>query len=287
MASSEEKSSSRSGLGWLPKLILWAAVIGFGYVYLSSVDREGSGTTASSLLDSIAKLSPVSLPGFSDKEESAAKSTEVAQADDTPKTEATAQPVAQSGSAAKPTESTETPRVAEAPKPAPQPPVSYAAAALKVPSEPAPASAAQVPAERPAPAPAKPEVSITVEPPASPPVALAPSEPAPAPVAPQPGPESLPPAMSAPSAPTLSKPAPLAQMPGDEWSAQYEQQRAEMMAQYEAMRREADERMRQHWEQMRRTMPMPAMPYGYPGAYAPGPSYAPGYVPGVYGPPVP
>jgi hypothetical protein len=283
MSDSEEKKPARSGLGWFPKLILWAAVIGFGYVYLSSVDREGGGTTAASMLDSIAKLSPVSLsslPGFSDKEESATESTEVAQADAAPKTETPAKPVAQTESAAytralasdKPTES------AEAPKPAPQPPVSYATAALKAPAESAPAPA---PAEKPAPAPAAPMVSAPVEPPASAPVAVAPS--APAPQAAQSAPMSPPPVMPAPS-----ERAPMTRMPANEWAAQREQQRAEMMAQYEAMRREADERMRQYWGQMREAMPMPAVPYGHPGAYAPGymPGYAPGYAPGVYGPPM-
>lgn len=280
MASSEEKSSSRSGLGWFPKLILWVAVIGFGYVYLSSVDREGGGTTASAMLDSITKLSPVSLsslPGFSDKEGVAAESPQVAQADESPKTEAD-KPVAQTESAAfaralvsdKPESSS------EAPKPTPQPPVSYASAALKAPAEPAPAPAAPAPVEKPAQAPSAPTVSTPVEQPASAPVVAAPA-------AAQPEPMSPPPAMPAPS-----ERAPMARMPANEWAAQREQQRAEMMAQYEAMRREADERMRQYWEQMRGAMPMPAMPYGHPGAYAPGymPGYAPGYAPGVYGPPV-
>jgi hypothetical protein len=268
MASSEEKSSSRSGLGWFPKLILWVAVIGFGYVYLSSVDREGGTTTASSLLDSVAKLSPVSLsslPGFSDKEESAAEPAEVAQANEASKTEAAAKPVAQTASSFTP------PKVAETTKPT-QPPVTYAAAALKAPVEPTPAPAA-TPAEKPAPAPAAPTVSAPVEQPASAPIAAA----LPAPIAAQPEPMSPPPVMPAPG-----EQAPMAaRMPASEWAAMREQQRTERMAQYEAMRRETDERMRQYWGQMREAMPMPTVPYGYQG-YAPG--YMPGYVPGVYGP---
>ncbi|EXJ16619.1 hypothetical protein D779_4172 [Imhoffiella purpurea] len=59
-----------------------------------------------------------------------------------------------------------------------------------------------------------------------------------------------------------------------DWEA-IEKQRAEVMAQYEAMRREADERMRQQWEQMRTYAP--AAPYGYPG-------YTPVYPPGAYAP---
>lgn len=284
MSSSEEQKPSRSGLGWVPKLILWVAVIGFGYVYLSSVDREGGGTTASAMLDSIAKLSPVSLsslPGFSDKGESATESTEVAQADEAPKTEAI-KPVAQTESAAftrtlvsdkpeataaKPAES------AAAPESAPQPPVTYAAAALKTPAESTSAPVAQ--------APVAPAVSAPVEPPATAPVAPAPTMPAPTAAQPEP-PMSPPPAMPAPGE--------QARMTASEWAAMREQQRAERMAQYEAMRREADARMRQYWGQMRETMPMmPAAPYGHPG-YAPGympmPGYAPGYAPGVYGPPV-
>jgi hypothetical protein len=277
MASSEEKSSSRSGLGWFPKLILWAAVIAFGYIYLSSVDREGGGTTASSMLDSIAKLSPVSLsslPGFSDKEEAAA---EVAQADEAPKTEPVTKPVAPAESAAftralvsdKPESS-----AVETPKPTLQPPVTYAAAALKAPAESTSAPVASAPAEKSAPAPA---VSTPVEQPVSAPVA---SRPMPAPTAVQPEPMSPPPAMPEPS-----ERAPMSRMPASEWAAMREQQRTEMMAQYEAMRREADERMRQYWGQMRESMPMPAAPYGHPG-HAPGymPGYAPGYAPGFYGP---
>ena len=174
MSDSEEKKPVRSGLGWFPKLILWAVVISFGYVYLSSVDREGGGTTASSMLNSIAKLSPVplsSLPGFSDKEESAAVSTELALADEAPKTEAPA----------KPTESTETPKTAEASKPAPPPPFSYAAAALKVTAEPTPAPSAPAPAEiaKPDPTPVAIAVSSPVEQPASSPVAAEPKVTAP------------------------------------------------------------------------------------------------------------
>jgi hypothetical protein len=46
-------------------------------------------------------------------------------------------------------------------------------------------------------------------------------------------------------------------------------QQAMMQAQYAAMRREADERMRQYWERMQPQQPTPpapnALPYGYPG----------------------
>lgn len=283
MASSEEKSSSRSGLGWFPKLILWAAVIGFGYVYLSSVDREGGGTTAASMLDSIAKLSPVSLsslPGFSDKKESSTGSAEVAQADEAPKTEAAAKPVAHAESAAftRALVSDTPVSSAETPKSTPQPPVTYAAAAMKAPAESTPAPAAPAHAEKSAPI-----VSAPIEPPASAPIAAAPSAPAPIASRPMPAPVAAQPPMS--PSPAMSAPSEQSRMTASEWAAMRQQQRAEMMAQYEAMRREADERMRQYWGQMREAMP--TAPYGYQG-YAPGymPGYAPGYAPGVYGPQV-
>ncbi|MTW21524.1 hypothetical protein [Allochromatium palmeri] len=272
MASSEEQKPSRSGLGWFPKLILWGAVIAFGYVYLSSVDREGGGTTASSLLDSVAKLSPISLssiPGFSDQEEGAAEPVEVAKTEEAPPAE-TAKPVAQTESAAftRALVSDQT----EVSKAAPPPPATYAAVAMKPASEPAPA-----PAEKTAPAPVEKAAPAQVaEAPSAQPSRLQMS----APVASQPAPVAPAPAMPAPV-----ESAPAAGMSANDWAAMRQQQRAEMMAQYEAMRREADQRMRQYWEQRREAMPM-AAPYGYPG-YAPGymPGYAPGYAPGVYGPP--
>ncbi|QGU32289.1 hypothetical protein [Thermochromatium tepidum] len=302
MSDSEEKKPSRSGLGWFPKLILWAAVIGFGYVYLSSVDRESGTITASSMLDSIAKLNPVplsSLPGFSGKEEPAAELSKTDQTENTAsKTEAPAKPVAQTEGTAKPTTSTETPKAVEASRPAPQPPVSYASVALKAPAEPAPAPAAPATTEKPAPTapgaattekPAAPAVVATEKPAPAPtapaaattekpaaPAVVATEKPAPAPQASQSAPMSPPAAIPAPGEST-----PMARMPSPEWAAQREQQRAEMMAQYEAMRRAADEWRRQYWDRMRESMPMPmpVMPYGYP-------VYAPGYVPGVYGPAV-
>lgn len=57
MANSE-KNRSRSGVGWLSRLILLSVVIGFGYLYLQSIEHEG-GEGAGSLLDSIARLSPI------------------------------------------------------------------------------------------------------------------------------------------------------------------------------------------------------------------------------------
>jgi len=59
-----------------------------------------------------------------------------------------------------------------------------------------------------------------------------------------------------------------------------QQRRARLFAEFQAMRRAAQEEMRKGWERMPMPGPMPA-PYGYPG-YAPG--YAPGYGQGPYAP---
>lgn len=42
----DDSKPKRSGLGWIPKLSLWAVVIAFGYLYLSSIDRDSSGDSA-------------------------------------------------------------------------------------------------------------------------------------------------------------------------------------------------------------------------------------------------
>lgn len=42
----DDSKPKRSGLGWIPKLSLWAVVIAFGYLYLSSIDRDGTGDSA-------------------------------------------------------------------------------------------------------------------------------------------------------------------------------------------------------------------------------------------------
>jgi hypothetical protein len=91
------------------------------------------------------------------------------------------------------------------------------------------------------------------------------------------------PVMPQPSAETDVAPAP--SMPGSaaaasdrrqETAAQYQ---ARMRAEYENMRRVADQRARDYWERMQR-MPAPvAAPMGYP-AY--GPAYGPGFVPPAY-----
>jgi hypothetical protein len=274
MANSE-KSSSRSGLGWLPKLILWAAVIGFGYVYLSSVDREGGAPSASALLESVAKLSPIpisALPGFGDSESVPESAPEVAKSEeeaapkgDSPKPVGAAESAAFAKSLIEEKVDTAKSAPAEAPKPAPvREPATYAAVAAQKPvAEPTRTAPAQAPAAE---APVQPSAPpATVEAPVS---------------APMPQPFVASPRMPAPAPSASESGAPTAGLDRAAGWESMRQQRADMVAQYEAMRREADERMRQYWERMRQTMPM-AAPYGYP-AY--GPAYAPGYMPGVYGP---
>lgn len=254
MASSE-KTSSRSGLGWFPKLFLWTAVIAFGYVYLNSVDRDGIRNTASSILDSIAKLSPIpisALPGSSHEQKTAEAGAEVAKGVEAPR-DAGRKPVNEAESAvfakslvkddavaAKPVE---TP-VVEMPTAAPvQPPAKYETAAAK-------------PAVEPVAAPVQP-VSV--------PTGAAVAQAQAAPVTPP----QVAPAVAA------AQGSPAAQGAPGGWESM-EQQRAEMQARYEAMRRESDERMRAYWARMRESMPAVAGPFGYPGY---------GYAPGVYAPP--
>ncbi|MFB1486438.1 MULTISPECIES: hypothetical protein [unclassified Thiocapsa] len=57
----EETAPKRSGLGWIPKLSLWAVVIAFGYLYLSSIDRDTAGDTTQV---AVADESAVEADGF-------------------------------------------------------------------------------------------------------------------------------------------------------------------------------------------------------------------------------
>ncbi len=291
MSSSDEKTPPPQGLGWFAKFILWVAVIAFGYVYLSSVDREGGGVREGSMLDSLAKLSSVSLdslPGFSTKQE---QQTETAQTQvaveparlepertAVAKTEA-AQPVpavesTQAPAPAEPAAETKAASaVAEAPASLPKslPPISYEALAVRSPSR---------PVEKPAAAEPPPPVTAVQSPPAEPPAPVAePSSEGSASSAVAAAPASRPQAPLAEQVPFSQPPAGVAPLDAD-WLAKQQQRHAGMIARYEAMRREAEERMRRYWEERRQTMP--PLPYGYP-AYAPG-YYWPGYAPGVYVP---
>ncbi|MBN2885445.1 MAG: hypothetical protein JXM75_01900 [Chromatiaceae bacterium] len=80
-----------------------------------------------------------------------------------------------------------------------------------------------------------------------------------------------------PAAPATDSPAMAAPAQSPE---SFADRQARLMADYEAMRRAAEERMRQHWEQMRAAAPpvavMPPPGYYYP-AQAPGYYYPPAY----------
>jgi hypothetical protein len=97
-------------------------------------------------------------------------------------------------------------------------------------------------------------------------------------------PASVPPlpAMPAPEAPQAAFPSQIPQAPAVESQRApgmetIEQRRARVFAEFQQMRRAAQEEMRKHWEGM--GVPSPIPPYGYPG-YVP----APGYGQGPYAP---
>ena len=233
-----ENTKPRSSFGWLPKLILWGVVIAFGYLYLNSIDKQG-GDLSTSLLEKISQLSPIpisALPGVAPKPDPA--------------------PVAES-------------KVAETPVAAPP--------AVKIPD------AVKAPVETMAVQDSRPvndaESAVFANslmnkaPVTAPPVAPAMEQQAPV-------------AMTAPPLPARPAQAPSRMMPPEndlpparqapyDWEAMARQQ-AIMQAQYEAMQRAEDERMRQYWARMRSAMPV-AGPYGDPG-------YPAGYGPGVAAP---
>lgn len=240
------KTKPRSTFGWFPKLILWGVVITFGYLYLSSLDQEG-GELSASLLAKINEISPIpisALPGMGEKSSPAAE---------TP-------PAAPAPAEKKPAVETFTHKTVESAKPVAAPtPVAHPVTATES------TAAAN---------------TLTTQAPAQPqPVAPAPMvAPTPAAMTPPPAPTAAP----AP-APQFAAPAPANQMPpaqatpSNNWEAMARHQ-AMMQAQYAAMQREADARMREYWERMQ-SAPAPApatVPYGYPG-------YPAGYLPGAPG----
>ncbi|WP_172452636.1 hypothetical protein [Chromatium okenii] len=243
------KAKPRSTFGWFPKLILWGVVITFGYLYLSSLDQQ-DGELSASLLAKINEISPIpisALPGMGEKSP-AAESRTVAPA---------------------PAAETFSHKTVEPTKPAaaPAPVVHPVNTAESTPSTNTSVNQAAAPAQ-------------PVTPAAVPaPVAAAP-QPAPAAMTPPPAPVAAP----APPATTAQQaaPAPANQMPpapaapAYNWEAMARHQ-AMMQAQYAAMQREADARMREYWERMQ-SAPAPAnVPYGYPG-------YPAGYLPGAPNP---
>ncbi|AFL75042.1 hypothetical protein [Thiocystis violascens] len=243
-----ETTASRSTFGWLPKLILWAVVIAFGYLYLNSIDQEEGGSSTS-LLEKIAQLSPIpisALPGSASKSDPAAES------------QVMASPAQQSPAAEYPVS-----KAPETPKAQESRPVNEAESAV---------FARSLMNEAPATAPAAVQRQ-TVEQPRVPAFDRRMTNDAVAPSMPESAQSAAPPAWAVPPmmAPEESTP-PVRQAPYD-WESMARQQ-ARMQAEYAAMRREADERMRQYWEGM--SAPA-AGPYGYPG-------YPAGYGPGAVAP---
>ncbi|WP_295407389.1 hypothetical protein [uncultured Thiocystis sp.] len=246
-----ETTVPRSTFGWLPKLILWGVVIAFGYLYLNSIDKQDGGSSAS-LLEKIARLSPIpisALPG------SASKSAPVVES------QAIASPVQQQPVAEHPVS-----RVPETPKAVVETtpfqesrPVNEAESAVfakslmnEAPAAPPPAVARKTVEQPPVPAPDQRMTNAAV-----------------VPSMPESAQSAAPPAWAVP--PMMDSVPPVRQAPYD-WESMA-RQRAQMQAEYAAMRREADERMRQYWEGMRNSAPV-AGPYGYPGypaGYGPGP----------------
>ena len=251
-----ETTASRSVFGWLPKLILWGVVIAFGYLYLSSIDQQEGGSSVS-LLEKIAQLSPIPISALPGSESKSVPVTE---------SQIMASPVEQSpvaehsGSMAPETPKAlhETTQIQESQ------PVNDAESAVFAKSlmstEPM-----TPPAAVPQKSVAQPQVPVLDQ---QTPRAVAPP-PMPASV------QSAPPAWAMPPRMAPENPSPSVRQAPYDWEAM-ERQQAQMRAEYAAMRREADERMRQYWEGMRSSAPV-AGPYGYPG-------YPSGYGSGVAAP---
>lgn len=252
-----ENTAPRSRFGWLPKLILWSVVIAFGYLYLHSIDQQ-EGDSSKSLLEKISELSPIpisALPGLGFKSTPATQEQVVeSPVQANPVAE---QPVSKVADTANTAVEVETAKVQDS-QPANQAESSvFANSLMNKDTSMAPAAGQQA-AVAPPKAPAmQQQVPVAMTPPSAP----ANAQPAP----------------PVPAASTMMAPEnrfPQAQGAPYDWDAMARQQ-AQMQTQYEAMRREADERMRQYWERMRDSGP--TMPYGYPG-------YPAGYGPGATAP---
>ena len=325
----EDTAPKRSGLGWIPKLSLWAVVIAFGYLYLSSVDRGTTGdTTQVAVADEsgveaegfekwvdklgeltasaetlIADVTAAGADGFNKvvdkvKDLTGSAETETAEilAPDAAPTEvANAEPaVVEASPAAQEPAAKPAPMQVAEDRPAASAfnrhsaPLPATAAARPTSPEPTSEQASEVTLEETAPAmattasPSIKDAEATVfaeslmggEPASgSADVAAPMSAPitqgfAPVPVVPQPlAPmeNAYAPPMAAPGAPALDR--------RQDSAAEY---RARMMAEYENMRRAADQRAREYWERMQMVPGPMAAPMGYP-AYGYGPGYAPAY----------
>jgi hypothetical protein len=347
----EDTAPKRSGLGWIPKLSLWAVVIAFGYLYLSSVDRDstevapGSDVVAESaaeaggfqkIVDKVGELTASAenvladvtaagadgfekvvagikdLTGSADAPVEGSPNVDTVAAAEASAVE-TAAPSAGAPAVADAVSEEVVPPaapVAHAPMPsdrpaasgfvshyAPLPGTGVGRAPLHQADEPsegavtaesapmadaeatvfaeslmrdAPAEAAPaaVPGASVAAAPVQAPTSASTPPP-FPPQAYAPMPLLP--VMPQPFAET-----NVAPAPSMPEPAAAASDRRQDAAAQYQ---ARMRAEYENMRRVADQRAREYWERMQQ-MPAPvAAPMGYP-AY--GPPYGPGFVTPAY-----
>ncbi len=292
MASSE-KTASRSGLGWMPKLILWIVVIAFGYLYLSSIERED--VQPSPLLESASQLSPAPISA------SPAASTEEAAASTAP-TEA-AQPPEKTAQSTDTTPVSDAESTVFAKSLTAQQPASEQAATQNAPealTEQKTVEATQTPAKlepdettaQQDEAMAQPGQAISAQPASDSDTAQSDSanhsasQPQATSGAPQHSEEAQA-AQQPQSAQTDAQYDAASQRftPSDDWAAM-QQQHEHMLAYYEALRRAADERMRmrEYWARMRPMAPS-TPPYGYPvygSSYGPG--VIPHYAPGVYGP---
>jgi hypothetical protein len=215
-------------------------VITFGYLYLSSLDQQ-DGELSASLLAKINEISPIpitALPGMGEKSPATTESHAVAPAP----------------AEKKPATETFSHKTVEPVKPAaaPAPVVHPVNTAESTASTDTSANQAAAPAQpvTPAAAPAPAPVAAALQPA---PVAMTPP---PAPVAAPVPADQIPPAM-----------------PAYNWEAMARHQ-AMMQAQYAAMQREADARMREYWERMQSAPAPTNVPYGYPG-------YPAGYLPGA------
>ena len=336
---SVETAPKRSGLGWIPKLSLWAVVIAFGYLYLSSAERDSTAdTTQAAVTDEssmeadgfqkikdklgdltssaetviadvtaagtdgfnqvvakVKELTGTSEPQSADELASETVPAEVAEAEpvagasaDAPQAvvETSAAPQDAVASPATPRITEERPAASAFNRHSAPLPATAAARALPPESDPQAQAVESASAETTAAPPLK-DAEATVfaesllggESPAETATVSA-EAPTPAPI--QPGFAPVP-VVPQPFARAEAVPAPAGVAPAFEGrresAAQY---RARMIAEHESMRRAADQRAREYWEQMQMPAPMSA-PAGYP-AYGPayGPAFGPSYGAPVY-----
>lgn len=268
--STQDSAASGNGIGFLPKLILWTLVIVFGALYLSSAKRHADESAAASAGAADAVAAQPAVPvGAGSGAQSAAGGESVG--------ESGAAPVqaAESAAFARTLMDGQAPQAPEGERPAaadaagqgvqgvhrleagvPAPDSNVARAVGAVPAVTAPVSL-QTPAPTGPRVGAEPMAPVVPTAPVMPPRAM--------PAAPFAGgvPVAPVPPMQAPAVGESVSAVPAAAPVAGEGMERGERDR--ILAEYEAMRRAAEEQMRQQWQRMA----VPA-PYGYPG-YAPAP----------------